>query len=352
MSEISFFQYYSQSENHTTNNTLLVLRHFYRKSSRKLEEILSSFIDETLDIGPVFRQQIRSSQSVPDALISQQSFNIFFEVKGSGQRLRDNQIENHIKSIKNDYDPRSLKILFALTQEPIPTDQANRLLDLAKKEGVIFKAITFSELLEALQRFCASHETELKDILDDYKQYLASENLLELVGEIMYVVPVRYSIEENIKFRLYYEPVHRKLRASSKFFGLYTNKCIRYVGRVNAVVAGGLNKEGQFEVAVREDNKEQLKDDVVPAGYKPTDEELQRITDAIHGCASYHPNVWEGHRFYLFDEFEETDFRKESKGPLLLGPREFNLSDWIDYKDKKEYTTAEVAEKLRKHPSL
>ena len=341
MSEINYFQQYSQSENHTTNNTLLVLRHFYRESAQKLEDILSSLVDEEWDIdtpqiiGPSFTQQERLSQSIPDALIQQQSFKIFFEVKGRREQFDETQIENHISSIKD--DPALLKILFALTPEQILSDQAKKLFGSASNENIIFKAITFSKLLKVLRQSCEPHETELEEVLGDYEKYLDRNNLKERVGEIIYIVPVGTSIEENIKFRLYYEPVHRKLQSSSKFFGLYTNKCVRYVGRVNAVIAGGLNEEGQFKV-----------DDVVPADYEPTAEELQRITDVINGCASYHPSVREGHRFYLFDEFEETEFWKESKGGLLRG-RPRNLSIWFAYdENKKEYETSEVAEKLRK----
>ena len=337
MSEINYFQHYSQSENHTTNNTVLILRHFYRKSARKLEQVLSSFVDETLDIGPVFGQQIKGSDSVPDAVISQKSFNIFFEVKASGQGLRDNQIENHIKSIKNDYGPESQKILFALTQEQIPNDQADRLSDLAKGEGIIFRAITFEELLEALKQSCASHETELQDILDDYERYIESVNLLP-PGEFMHAVAVGNSIKENIKFRLYYDPVDDnriKLRPSSKFIGLYTKKCIRYVGRLNAVVAGDLNKKGKFEV----------KNVEFPASnYEPTDKELKRITGAISTCHYY--SLQTGHRFHLFSEFEETEFYKRSKHGMQ-GARLFNLPSLFNEDKKKEYKTAEVAEKLR-----
>ena len=338
MSEINYFQHYSQSENHTTNNTALILRHFYRESTRKLEEVLSS-LDVPLDIGPVFRQQIRSSQSVPDALISQQSFNIFFEVKGGGQGIRDNQIENHIRSIKNDDKLTSQKILFTLTREPIPTDQADRLSDLAKGEGIIFKAITFSELLEALKQFCAPHETELQDILDDYERYIESVGLLP-PGEFMHAVSVGISIKENIKFRLYYDPIYDnrfKLRPSSKFIGLYANKCVSYVGRLNAVVAGDLDEKGEFEVQ---------KVEFPASDYKPTAEELQRITDAINVCSSYFPSVGEGHRFHLFSEFEETKFHKESKYGIRRS-KSFNLPSLFGENKNKEYETAEVAEKLR-----
>ena len=345
MSEVSFFQHYSKPENHTTNNTLLVLRHFYRNSPRKLIDVLSSLIDEILDIdtsqivGPNFKQQEKLSQSTPDALISQQPFKIFFEVKGSKEKLNEGQIENHIKSIKD--DPAPLKILFALTQEQIPNSQTEKLFGLANNENIVFKAITFNQVLEALRQSCEPHETELQDIIDDYEEYLDQNGLKELVGEIIYIVPVGTSMEENVKFRLYYEPVHRKSQKSSKFFGLYTQKCVRYVGRVNAIVEGRLNEAGKFEV-------EKADVPVEDSDYKPTDEELQRITDAIDGCSSYYPNLGAGHRFYLFDEFEETEFWKKSKGGLMRG-RPRNLSDWLDYDDdRKEYKTAEVAEKLRK----
>ena len=339
MSEISYFQYYSQRENHATNNTLLVLRHFYQESVQKLEEILGSLLDEEIAIGLDFKQQVRHSESIPDGLISQKPLNIYFEVKGSGGKLNIGQIKRHIKSIKSNEDVvSSTKILFALTPDKVSDAMIDKLSDLAKEEGIIFAAITFTDVLEALQKSCAPHETKLQDILNDYEQFLSSQNLLEQkrIGELMTVVPVRTSVAESKKFHLYYEPAKRKSKTSSKFFGLYTRKCIRYIGRVGTVVRGKL-KGNKYEVEEIEFSRAGKK--------KLTTDENQRIVDAINTC-SYYPNLKKDYRFYLFDEFEETEFHKESKYGLW-GPRTFNLSQWLNYDDKKEYDTNEAAEALR-----
>ena len=71
MTNVSYFQRFSQRENHATNNTLLVMRFFYQQSPQKLETVLADLVGEELEVGLVFEQQIKSSASTPDALISQ-----------------------------------------------------------------------------------------------------------------------------------------------------------------------------------------------------------------------------------------------------------------------------------------
>jgi hypothetical protein len=51
MSRVSYFQRFSQRENHATNNTLLMLRQFYESSPFKIERVLNSLTDEDLPIG-------------------------------------------------------------------------------------------------------------------------------------------------------------------------------------------------------------------------------------------------------------------------------------------------------------
>ncbi|VAW14657.1 hypothetical protein MNBD_ALPHA12-426, partial [hydrothermal vent metagenome] len=96
MSGISYFQRYSQKENHATNNTMLVLRYFYNESPKKFEEIIGELTGGTVSIGVEFNQQIRGQNSVPDAQISQRPFDIFIEAKLDGA-LDENQLERHIK---------------------------------------------------------------------------------------------------------------------------------------------------------------------------------------------------------------------------------------------------------------
>lgn len=76
MSRISYFQRFSQTENHATNNVLLILRRFYDESPFKIERALSSLLDEEIQIGLTFEQQIKGASSVPDALVAQTALRI------------------------------------------------------------------------------------------------------------------------------------------------------------------------------------------------------------------------------------------------------------------------------------
>jgi hypothetical protein len=95
LSRISHFQRFSQRENHTTNNTLLLLRYFYESDPFKLQNVLSSILETDLSIGLEFEQQIRGDASIPDALITQEPMRIFIETKRGGE-LDSEQIRRHL----------------------------------------------------------------------------------------------------------------------------------------------------------------------------------------------------------------------------------------------------------------
>ena len=87
MTEVSYFQRFSQKENHITNNTLLMLRHVYQAAPQKLQLVLRALMeDEELDIGLKFEQQVKGSDSVPDALITQPPLAVLVE-KPSGAMI-------------------------------------------------------------------------------------------------------------------------------------------------------------------------------------------------------------------------------------------------------------------------
>src|SRR3954462_12018263 len=88
MARVSYFQRYSQRENHVTNNTLLMLRHFYRTSPDKIGALLNALFEEEMSIGLEFRQQVGEKHGIPDALITQQSLSIYVEAKLHGPLLR------------------------------------------------------------------------------------------------------------------------------------------------------------------------------------------------------------------------------------------------------------------------
>ena len=46
MAELSYFQKYTQRENHITNNTLLMMRHLYQHGVARFEQFLTNLIGE------------------------------------------------------------------------------------------------------------------------------------------------------------------------------------------------------------------------------------------------------------------------------------------------------------------
>ena len=330
MTKISYFQRFSQKENHATNNTLLIMRHFYKASPRKISTVLSDLANDDLSIGLVFGQQIRLSDSVPDALISQAPLDIYIETKRGGQLDRE-QIKRHIGSIGNSSTVQSQTILFGLTRHAIEKNVRDELVKEAKIKKIIFVPITFADVVRALRSVCESHETALHEILSDYEDYLKVENLLQN-GEVLSVFPCGTSMNENIEYRLYFEPPERPSKAESKFIGLYNRKRISHLASIKTVVTG---VEGTDGFIVRDTERGEL-----------SDQERERIKGAIAHCVYYPDLSQKEHRYYLFDEIYETRFVKSSKYGLL-NRRDLYLSHWLDYDEKKEYSAQETAEGLR-----
>ena len=328
MSKISYFQRYSQKENHTTNNTLLIMRHFYQASPQKISTVLSNLANEIeLTVGLVFQQQVRLTEGIPDALISQTPLDIYIETKRGGQ-LDQAQIERYIDSIRNDSKIKT--VLFGLTRTAIEKELRDELGRKANKKNIVFVPITFADIVRELNSVCESHESALREILLDYEDYLKDEDLLP-DGELLSVFPCGTSIEENIKHRLYFEPPSRATKKDSKFIGLYDRKSIRYLASIKTVVVVDEGKDGFI---VTDTEKGIL-----------SDEERGRIKGAMDDCIYY--NLAQGkHRYYLFGDMCQTNFIKSSKYGLR-NRRDLNLAQWLDYGKKKEYSAKEVADCLR-----
>jgi hypothetical protein len=173
---ISYFQRYSQRENHVTNNTLLVLRHLYQTAPGKLEQVVRELVgQESISLGLTFHQQTRGSASVPDGLISQSPFRLYLETK-VGPSLDRDQIQRHIRSIADERTPaKGEAFLLGLSTEPMPAAEKEVLAAEARATGVVFAPTTFADLVAALDAACASHDVALRAVLDDFNEFLASE---------------------------------------------------------------------------------------------------------------------------------------------------------------------------------
>jgi hypothetical protein len=330
VTQVSYFQRFSQRENHATNNTLLILRRFYDESPFKLERVLSALIEAELGIGLQFEQQVSGSSSVPDALISQPAFNLFVETK-RGATLDEDQIERHLDTIKELSGEKRGNHLLGLTQEAIPEEQDARLKVLSAQNGVIFSSTTFSQLLDELRSECELYERDLVAIVDDFEDYLSGEDLLETRNQKLPIIPCGTSFEENKRFGVYYEPAKRRTKSPYRFIGIYKNKSVLLLGEIGTVV-----------VTEWSDNTLSLKTEFGEI----TDEKealIRRVVDET----DYYDLKEEQTRFYLFATLAETDIRKTSSGGIF-GMRYLDLSKMdLAVPLNNETTVSELAEALR-----
>lgn len=302
MAGISYFQRYSQRENHVTNNTLLVLRHLYQTAPGKLEQVIRELVgQEAVNLGVTFHQQTRGTASVPDGLISQAPFRLYLETK-LGPSLDRDQILRHIKSIADDRTPASGEaFLVGLSTEPMPAADREALGAMAKTQGVVLAATTFAELVAALDAACAPHDVALRAVLDDFTEFLASENLLFQSDDWMLIVPCGISLTDNQRFGVYYDGVERPKRSPCAFLGAYSEKAVRLVGRITAVLTCRY-ADGVAEVIEVERGT-------------ATDDALKRIVAVIE-ATSYYDLRSQPQRYYVVDEFAPTNLVKRDKGPV------------------------------------
>ena len=298
MSSISYFQRYSQKENHATNNVMLVLRHFYSESPKKFGEIINEIIGSQVSIGLEFKQQIRGARSVPDAQISQKPFELFVETKLDGM-LDPNQIERHIKSIKCQFgeDETGNIYLLGLTKKEISSTQANDLTAEAKKSGIVFCATTFTQLLKVLDDSVQNYEGALQEIVDDFGAYLDSSGLIDYKLRLL-IRPTRATMVENVKYGFYCEPVEQPDRSHANYFGLYENKTVRFIGKIERVFVG------------------QFVDGIFVPDSKTKDKFEDSDRDIIAKAASevpFYSGLKRGmHRYYFVDGFKKTSLKKSS----------------------------------------
>jgi hypothetical protein len=314
MSSITYFQRYSQKENHATNNTMLLLRHFYGNSPFRIEAFLNSLLEAQFSIGLRFEQQIRGEDSVPDALVAQRELRIYFETKVGTGFDRD-QIRRHFASIgklKNAGATPENTLLVGLCKEAIPVADLADLKREGRDAGVTFAAVTFSSIARVLREQCAPHETTLVAVLDDYEDFLRGERLAEESGWWLPFFPCGASFEDNERFGVYFEPPERNSKAGYRFIGLYRNKAIEAVGEVISVVVV--------------DPAEGLGAAKVEAG--AWDDKVRARVQAAMDGTSFGDLATSAHRYYVVEQFHRTRAEKNSSGGIQ-GMRYLNLAEKI-----------------------
>jgi len=309
--EIHYFQRYHSKENVDTANAMLLLSRLYQSSADKFYSFLRTHIlPDNFDPELVFRLQERSENSVPDAVISQESFKIVVETKLHGN-FGLNQLVNHLK----DFGTADCKIL--LTLDPALLEGAFKSdIDLAVAKynqengtNVVHKHLTFKGLCDAV-RTVIDDDDELQDVIDDYEEYCNSSDLIPNDQQKMRMMLAGATIEFNKVHGVYYDRVNRGFSRHA-YLGLYNQKSVRAIGKIKAIVAAD-RIDGQIEHKTEKGT------------WEPGMEAI--INAAMNDAVNYGYNIERGHRFFFVDKFYDTDFPKTTLYPPR-GCRMFNLAD-------------------------
>lgn len=128
---------------------------------------------------------------------------------------------------------------------------------------------------------------------------------------MLFVPPCGDTHEVNQALRLYYCPENRAIR-NARYLGIYQGKVVKAIGRVVKVVRCTANVVAKSV-------------DVLDGGERLTTDEQRRIVEAAVEAKNRNWDITSGHKFYLCDSMEETDFAKSSSFGIR-GHRMFDLN--------------------------
>jgi hypothetical protein len=285
----------------------------------KFETVINSLLVDSnlaLNIGVNFTQQQWGNSSVVDGVISQESFKVAIETK-----LYDNfstdQLIRHLDAFKDGYSQR---ILLALSKSKVDSrirSEIIKTLQADKYKDIKFASTTYEDIYHIISTNLAEYDLEMREILDDYISLCNEHGLTNIESRTMLAFTAGVSLNENFKFSIYYDPVTRSHNSPFKYIGLYANKTVVAVGKLEKIVYCDYDR-GKL-IATNGDHLSRL-----------SLEEYNRIKEIIENTDYY--DLEHGSKFFLVDNFYKTNFIKTSFSSVRA-KRYFWLDDIEGFKD-------------------
>ena len=199
MSHVTYFPRYTSNENAATNSTLHLFSQINQHSVERLRELLTAlFDDEVLPLGISFEQQKRRGSSVPDGIIQQEPIHIVIETKvDAGVDIA--QLIRHCGTFTSG---RTGNYLMLLTRDAVPDEQIADVRSKAKDYGATFKHITFEELCKGLEDCAEDHETHLKRVVEDFRDYCSEMGFLPDRRKWLRIVPCGDTVTLNARWHV------------------------------------------------------------------------------------------------------------------------------------------------------
>jgi hypothetical protein len=391
-SAVGLFQTYHQRENVITDNVVYFLKMIQRLDGRSYDALLVELFgdDESqADFDDVFELQPANlktrSHSVPDACIERDSYKIVVETKGNGAQFREPQLKGHMEYLtadgkKSGSEYKDHRLLLTLDINAFPPDLREETNRAANDNDVRWTHLTFAELATLARQACSDTTNEiLRNILDEFDNYLDCENLIPSTDVIMKMVLAgkAHQLNENVsvtKYGVYFHPAERRgysFNRNARMLGMYWQKSIRAIARIQTVakMVNGDVRSAQVEfqephVPINDEDVEQkdgVEDGSITATHHLSEDQIaaaaQAVDRAERECG------WnlrrEPYYIYLTEPFVETDFPKTSpRAPF--GVRLFNLDEELHLAEgsssanrsnptvgAKDLSTHEIAKRLR-----
>ncbi len=316
MAHIHYFQRYSQRENVRTNNALLFLGRLYEIApslfERTLNDVLEDLVSEPVSVGITMEQQRGVGQgSIPDGIISQRSFKLVVETKNH-KGFDIPQLQRHLVA----FGQEEVRVLLLLNPEDLNATELQTLKTaVSPPPGVLIASVTFADFIAAARTANDRDDYEVEDLIADYEEYCFDDGLLPTTPFRMRVITSGLTISHNRSQRLYYDLASRGYSPHT-YLGLYAGKAVRSIGRIeNILTANVIN--GSVQV---------LKQDL---GKPMTAAQEKLIRNVIPiALATNNWDISTGHRFFIVEDFFDTDFIKDSNRPLWR-TRFFDLRDYV-----------------------
>lgn len=331
MATINPYQRYSQKENVVTNNVLLMLSNLYSIGPSLYENYVNALCEDNnvITVLPEFTQQSKGKKrEIIDGLMLQKPWRIIIETK-----LQNLDSINKLVKYTDSFKPYETKVLFHLSTTSYSDPKVKKIEKLIAErqvdEDVKFFSITYSDLIEKLEALVEENPSllSLKQLKEDFEEYCQFTGLLPS-EHILRAMACGRSFDLNVKHQFYFDWAPRGY-SSFNYLGIYKDKAVQYIGEVEKVIVANL-VDDQLEI-------------ITPDPQDVTAEQKERLTIAIKDTIDNGWSIGEGHRFFLLKNFEETDFRKTSKGGIFR-VRRFDLEKELE---QVPATVREIAEALR-----
>ena len=302
---LSLFTTYQSKENRVTNYCGLMLTLLYKENPGRFEDAINELLEEQTSIscGPVFIQQKKQNQSIPDLIILQEPFRIFFENKLSDWNS-EAQIKRHLEGfkVKGEYEKN---ILFLLSNDFRP--ETFQIVKNACNEKRIEKVSIYAQLI-TYRRFCdvLKHVSEglsafYCGTLEDFERFLNQEELLNSWKQRLASVLMSQT-QTDISNGLYQCSLDKKaIKQRCHYFGAYWEKQIQKLGSISAVL---LYDPSNNEYSV---------------DYKNVDKEDETLIETarsrLQKCGYNFGAQSDVKQIFLVDDLSDVKIPKTSPGP-------------------------------------